>query len=224
MPRRGVGYGEIVGALDELDALDAMAGSDDWVGDYLAVGDEDLELSALSGYGELVGTDEDLAALMAAAGAAPRRAARPQPSRLARLAKRLNAARQVDPHAVAVVDRPEDRRREFPIGLIAAAPTPFGGSGQATALPQVRFRSERLIVPSEIAPSFTIDAIVVGKDTQQVSFDSLPATMFSEVGVGVRLSLKTAIVGHQIVVRFTNIDPLQRTILFRGGIIGTAVE
>ena len=48
--------------------------------------------------------------------------------------------------------------------------------------------------------------------------------MFSEVGVGVRLNLKTAVVGMQIIVRFTNVDPLQQTRTFSGGIIGTAVE
>jgi hypothetical protein len=31
-------------------------------------------------------------------------------------------------------------------------------------------------------------------------------------------------VGMQIIVRFTNVDPLQQTRTFSGGIIGTAVE
>jgi len=146
------------------------------------------------------------------------------PARLIELGQRLAMARQVDPHAVAVVQRPQDRRREFPIGLVSPGPTAFGGSAQATAFPQVTFRPERLVVPSQIAPFFTVDAIIVGKDNQSVSFDPIPATMFSEVGVGVRLSLKTAVVGMQIIVRFTNIDPLQQTRTFSGGIIGTAVE
>jgi hypothetical protein len=291
------GYDEIIGALDELEALDARAGDeyigdeyvgdeyvgDEYVGDMVSVGDHELEAiagyhrhrrhphHAFAGYDEIIGADADLATLMAAAGAAPahhhRRvrmrhphmmprpimhappmphpmAAPPahhhhyhphphhhhpahpalHPSRLAELAARLTEARKVDPSAVAVVDRPQDRRREFPVGLVAPGPTAPGTSAQAVAFPQVTFRPERLVIPSQIAPFFTIDAIIVGKDNQSVSFDPLPATMFSEVGVGVRLNLKTAIVGMQIIVRFTNVDPLQQTRTFSGGIIGTAVE
>jgi len=263
------GYDEIIGALDELEALDAAAG------DSVSVGDGELEGIAgyhhrrrhhhgIAGYDEIIGDDgdvgaDDIASLMAAAGAAmphrpmPRRpflprvhhvhhAARPphpvhhqpcpichpphhhHPGRLSQLAGRLHQARQVDPHAVAVVQRPQDRRREFPVGLVSPGPTPFGTSAQATAFPQVTFRPERLVIPSQIAPFFTIDAIIVGKDNQSVSFDPIPATMFSEVGVGVRLNLKTAVVGMQIIIRFTNVDPLQQTRTFSGGIIGTAVE
>jgi len=281
------GYDEIIGALDELEALDAGVGDeyvgdeyvgDEYVGDNVSIGDHELEAiagysrhrhhphhHAFAGYDEIVGADADLATLMAAAGAAPahrRRVpvrhpmmhshamARPMapppppahhhhyhphphqhhghpalhPSRLAELASRLSEARQVDPSAVAVVQRPQDRRREFPVGLVAPGPTVFGSSAQAVAFPQVTFRPERLVIPSQIAPFFSIDAIIVGKDNQSVSFDPLPATMFSEVGVGVRLSLKTAVVGMQIIVRFTNVDPLQQTRTFSGGIIGTAVE
>jgi hypothetical protein len=280
------GYDEIIGALDELEALDAGVGEeyvgdeyvgDEYVGDGVSIGDHELEAiagysrhrhhphHAFAGYDEIIGADSDLATLMAAAGAAPvhrRRVpvrhpmmhphamARPMvpppppahhhhyhphphhhhgppalhPSRLAELASRLSEARKVDPSAVAVVDRPQDRRREFPVGLVAPGPTVFGSSAQAVAFPQVTFRPERLVIPSQIAPFFSIDAIIVGKDNQSVSFDPLPATMFSEVGVGVRLSLKTAVVGMQIIVRFTNVDPLQQTRTFSGGIIGTAVE
>jgi hypothetical protein len=276
------GYDEIIGGLDELDALDAAAG------DSVSVGDGELEGIAgyhrrrhhgIAGYDEIIGDlgdadvgADDIASLMAAAGAAmphrpiPRRPFMPpirralhhvhphrrppavhhhhhphpvhhEPcpvcaaqahhhhhSRVSELADRLHQARQVDPHAVAVVQRPQDRRREFPVGLVSPGPTAFGTSAQATAFPQVTFRPERLVIPSQIAPFFTIDAIIVGKDNQSVSFDPIPATMFSEVGVGVRLNLKTAVVGMQIIVRFTNVDPLQQTRAFSGGIIGTAVE
>ena len=324
------GYDEIIGALDELDALDAVAGDD-----YASVGDGELEAIAgyrhhrhhhgYAGYDEIIGdggdadigADDELASLMAAAGAAPHGHAAPHhamphhgapprpyrhhhrlrhphyaaphahaashahpypphfhapphahaypphlhpphaygypphalayppphayaappysappapthpgvhPGRLIELGQRLALARQVDPHAVAVVQRPQDRRREFPVGLVAPGPTAPGSSAQATAFPQVTFRPERLVIPSQIGPFFTVDAIIVGKDNQSVSFDPIPATMFSEVGVGVRLNLKTAVVGMQIIIRFTNVDPLGQPRTFSGGIIGTAVE
>lgn len=197
------GYDEIIGAMDELDALDAASGA----GPEISIGQDDLaELMAASGYDEIIGAEPA------------------KKAGLARLAQRMGIARAVDPSAVAVVDRPQDRRREFPVGLIAPTPTVFGGTGQATALPQVTFRPERLIVPSDISASFTIDSVVVGKDLQSVSAQPLPATMFSEVAVGVRLNLKTAVVGMQIVVSFTNVDALQREIQFQAAFIGTAVE
>lgn len=217
------GYGELVGAMDELDALDAIAGAE------ISVGADDLfgELSGISGYGEIVG--QDLASLMAAAGAeggAPI-AKLAQAAKLAKVKKLANAmglAREIDPRAVAVVNREEDRRREYALGFTAPAPIPVGASSQAVALPQVRFRPERVVIPSTIAPSVTLDSITVGKDTQQVAAGAIPAEVFTEVGVGVRLNMKTAIVGMQIVLSFTNIDALARDILFRAAIIGTAVE
>ncbi len=191
--------------MDELDALDAIAG-----------------------YGEIVGQDDDLASLMAAAGgdtiAVGQAAAAAKAARVRKLADAMKLAREVDPGAVAVVDRPEDRRREYALGFTAAAAIPVGASSTATALPQVRFRPERIVIPSTIAPSVTLDSIVVGKDSQQVAAGAIPAEVFTEVGVGVRLNLKTAIVGMQIVLSFTNIDALGREILFRAAIIGTAVE
>src|SRR5260221_13687230 len=81
------GYDEIIGALDELEALDAASGDD------VSVGDGELEGIAgyhhrrrhhgIAGYDEIigdggdfdVGAEDDLASLMAAAGAAmPRHA------------------------------------------------------------------------------------------------------------------------------------------------------
>ena len=201
----GSGYDEIIGAVDELDALDMYAAGG---GPEISIGQGDdlAELMAAAGYDEIIGADP-----------AKKRG-------LAKLAARMGLAREVDPRAVAVVDRPQDRRREFPVGLIAETPTLFGASGRAIALPQVTFRPERLIVPSQIGPSFQIDSIVVGKDNQSGSAQPLPATMFSEVAVGVRLNLKTAVVGMQIVITFTNTDPLQRELLFSAAFIGTAVE
>ena len=204
------GYDEIIGGLDELDALDAAGAA----GPEISIGQDDslAELMAAAGYDEIIGAEDKALARVA------------KKRGLAKLAARMQIAREVDPHAVAVVDRPQDRRREFPVGLIAATTTIFGASGSAVAFPQVTFRPERLIIPSTIAPSFRVDSIVVGKDNQSVSAAALPADMFSEVAVGVRLNLKTAVVGMQIVVSFTNIDALQRTLQFSAAFIGTAVE
>jgi hypothetical protein len=201
-------YSQIIGAMDELDALDAMSGGDIAIG---ADEEDFLELMAASGYDEIIGQD---------APAAP--TSRGTMAKARALAARMKIARQIDPRAVVVEDRPSDQRREFPLGFVVDGPTGPGLSGAATANPQVTFRSERLIVPSFIAPFFVIDNIIVGKDSQQVSANPLPASTFTEVAVGVRLNLKTAMIGNIISLLFTNVDVAER--LFQATIIGTAVE
>lgn len=194
-----IGYDEIIGATDELDALDATGFDELVVGDNIAIG--------------------QLHDLYAATGAAPAKA-----TQLAKLAQKMGMAREIDPRAVAMVNRAATRRREYPIGF-ASDPLnliPSLGGTVIQANPQVSFRGERLVVPSDISLFFDIEDIIVGKNSQLVSSGALPAATFSEVGVGVRLNLDTANIGNLISLRVRNIgpDPLQ----FRATLIGTAVE
>ncbi len=210
------GYEEIIGAaLDELDALDASAGA------YPALG---ADMYPAVGLKELIGadpTEEEFMRLMAAAGARHGAA----PGALAKLAQRMQMARQIDPHAVVVRERAEDTRREYHVGFDSGAvEVPIGASGIVTVQPQVTFRGERLVIPSFIAPFFTIDNIIVGKDSQTaVGANPVPASTYSEVAVGVRLNLKTANIGHLITLAFTNVDPAA-THRFRATMIGTATD
>jgi hypothetical protein len=218
--RPSVGYHDIIGAaLDEMDALDATTGADM----YPALG---------GGYGnpmvglkEIIGamdpSESDFFRMMAAAG---QETPAGGGGALAALAARMAEARQIDPNAVVVRERAEDTRREFHLGfdsgpvLVAA-----GGAFQVQALPQVTFRSERLVVPSFLAPFFTIDNIIVGKDSQTaVGFSPVPASTYSEVAVGVRLSLKTANLGNTIILAGTNVDVAGHR--FRATLIGTATD
>lgn len=211
----GTGYHDIIGAaMDELDALDHAAGAGGGFGGFMypAVG-----LKELVGMGE-PGADEFMR-MMAAAGAAPAGGG----GGLAELAKRMQMARAIDPQAVVVRERAEDVRREFHMGFDTGANTAAGASGSATQQPQVTFRPERLVVPSFIAPFFTIDNIIVGKDSQTaVGANAVPATMYSEVAVGVRLNLKTANLGHLVTLAFTNVDTDPHR--FRAAIIGTVTD
>lgn len=200
------GVEEIIGAaLDELDGLDAAAGA---FSGYPAVG-----LRELIGAGDGA---NDFAALMAAAGAG-------NGGGLAALAAKMAEARNIDPKAVVVRERAEDTRREFHMGFRSAAPIAGGAAGAVTQQPQVTFRPERLVIPSFIAPFFTIDNIIVGKDSQTaVGINPVPATTYSEVAVGVRLNLKTANLGHLVTLSFTNVDADPH--IFQGAIIGTATD
>lgn len=192
-----VGADEIVGAMDELDAL-SMG---DWssVGDNLAIGDE-------------------IEALMHAAGAGASRS-----GNLRALARKLAVARQIDPRAVTVMDRPATRRREYPLGFESADVIALGGSALVRATPQISFRAERLVIPSDIALFFSIDDIIIGKNSQLVSDGPIPASTFSEVAVGVRLNLDTANIGNTITMRVRNVGSAD-ALFFRASMIGTGVE
>jgi hypothetical protein len=191
-----VGYDEIIGALDELDSLDRGRHG---TGATLAIGDE-------------------IERLMSAAGADN------APSKLQRLAQTMRMAREVDPRAVSVVDRPATRRREYPLGFESVTPGGIlpGASEVVRADPQISFRGERFVVPSDISLFFSIDDIIVGKNSQFVSSGPVPASTFSEVAVGVRLNLDTANVGNLISIRVRNIGP--DPLVFRATLIGTGVE
>jgi hypothetical protein len=192
-----VGYDEIIGALDELDSLDRGRHG---TGATLAIGDE-------------------IERLMSAAGADSG-----APSKLQRLAQTMRMAREVDPRAVSVVDRPATRRREYPLGFESVTPGGIlpGASEVVRADPQISFRGERFVVPSDISLFFSIDDIIVGKNSQFVSSGPVPASTFSEVAVGVRLNLDTANVGNLISIRVRNIGP--DPLVFRATLIGTGVE
>ncbi len=124
-------------------------------------------------------------------------------------------------NASALVSRTPQKSREFPLGFpetdIAA-----GATENVVTFPQIPFRGERLLVPSDICGLFSIDDIKVGKNSQLVASGPLPARCFSEVSVGVGLHLDTAQVSQQITLVVRNISGQAAT--FRAMLIGRAVE
>jgi hypothetical protein len=125
-------------------------------------------------------------------------------------------------NASALVERKPQKSREFPLGVPETLVAGNGGTEDIVAFPQVPFRGERLLIPSDIAGLFSIDDIRVGKNSQLVTTGPLPARCFSEVSVGVGLHLDTAQVSQQITLRVRNISGQAAT--FRGMLIGRAVE
>jgi hypothetical protein len=90
------------------------------------------------------------------------------------------------------------------------------------SFPQIVFRPERLVIPSDIAGQFLVNQIIVGKNPQQVSADPIPGRVFDERGVGVRLSMDTAQISQQITLNVTNIGGAPA--VFRAAMIGPSVE
>jgi len=111
--------------------------------------------------------------------------------------------------------------REYALGL---GSTSVAGSSSANinVQPQVIFRPERLVVPSNIAVDFLITDIKVGKNSQLVSTGALPAVMFTENAFGVRLKMDTAQISMFVTISVTNQNPAARN--FQGGLVGPAVE
>lgn len=124
-------------------------------------------------------------------------------------------------NASALVSRAPQKSREFPLGFPETS-IDAGDTANVVTFPQVPFRGERLLIPSDIAGLFAIDDIKVGKNSQLVASGPLPARCFSEVSVGVGLHLDTAQVSQQITLVVRNISG--QTATFRGMLIGRAVE
>ena len=111
--------------------------------------------------------------------------------------------------------------REFIIGLGITA-VPASGSIQVGVQPQVIFRPERIVIPSNLGPYFMLTDIKVGKDSQLVSPGAIPAVVFAENAFGVRLKMDTAQIAQFITLLVTNISSGPQN--FMGAIIGPAVQ
>jgi len=116
---------------------------------------------------------------------------------------------------------PPRNAREYALGLGSTAVT-GNSSANINVQPQVIFRPERLVVPSNIAVDFLITDIKVGKNSQLVSTGALPAVMFTEQAFGVRLKMDTAQISMFVTVSVTNQNAQSRN--FQGGLVGPAVE
>jgi hypothetical protein len=116
---------------------------------------------------------------------------------------------------------PPRNSREYALGLGSTSVT-GNSSANINVQPQVIFRPERLVVPSNIAVDFLITDIKVGKNSQLVSTGALPAVMFTEQAFGVRLKMDTAQISMFVTVSVTNQNPQARN--FQGGLVGPAVE
>lgn len=124
-------------------------------------------------------------------------------------------------NAGAVVTKELNTRRRYPLGFV---PTNLA-TGITTTIPagpQNLFRSERLIVPSDIAFDLDINDVKVGNQSQLVQAVSLPAAMFTEVAIDTQVTFDTAEVGNQISATFFNNSG--GTVRVAAGLIGTIAK
>lgn len=113
------------------------------------------------------------------------------------------------------------------LGLLGLPPTLATGTTApgVAAVPvisrsQMRvFRGERLVIPSDIAPSFSLLDVKVGNRSQFANSVAIPAETFIEGSVGVRLSLSTAVTAMDIALIVAN--QTSGPLPFRATIIGS---
>jgi hypothetical protein len=124
-------------------------------------------------------------------------------------------------HSAMVVQRPVTKAREYPLGFPTTS-VAAGASQTISTQPQVPFRGRRLLVPSDIAGSFLIQDLKIGKNSMFPSANPVPARAFTELGVGVDLNLDTAQISQLVSIAVQNTTG--GAVSFNACIIGTAVE
>jgi|WetSurMetagenome_2_1015567.scaffolds.fasta_scaffold06777_3 hypothetical protein len=200
---------------DDLEGED-MAGLDrsEIMGD---VGEDEILGDLLDG-DELEGDDDSLGSEAFVGAAARRRRSKSSASKRAMARDLLRRRVQSGTLLRSVTPRSS---REYALGLGSTAVS-GNSSANINVQPQVIFRPERLVVPSNIAMDFLITDIKVGKNSQLVSTGALPAVMFTENAFGVRLKMDTAQISMFVTISVTNQNPNARN--FQGGLVGPAVE
>lgn len=180
----------------DIGAQGALVGDDD---------DDDLVGEFL----EIAGDDDDDVSALLNIGAKKRR--------------RANRTAMALAHNKALLrTRGPTKARYFPLG-VPATTIAAGAASTITVRPQVPFRPQRFIVPSDIAGAFTIGDIRVGKNSQFVTADAVPARAFQEdASSGIEFGFDTAQVSQDISVVANNISAAQQ--VFRAIFMGQAVE
>jgi len=113
------------------------------------------------------------------------------------------------------------KAREYVIGF---GVTSVAGSGTAnvTQRPQVLFRPERIVIPSNVALDFMLSDVKVGKNSQFTANAEVPAVVFTETSFGVRLKMDTCQISMDITIGVRNTSANARN--FTAAIVGPAVE
>lgn len=193
---------------------DLLDGDDDSLGfEYTEILGDDESLGLDDDSGEFVGDESDIIGAFLRKKKAKKNAQQ-------RAAANMLMRKRVSAGSI-LRGVPPRNSREYALGL-GSTSVAGNSSANINVQPQVIFRPERLVVPSNLAVDFLITDIKVGKNSQLVSTGALPAVMFTEVAFGVRLKMDTCQISMFVTISVTNQNPAARN--FQGGIVGPAVE
>lgn len=184
---------DLIGA----DLMGLIAGDDD---DFGGIGDEGLlDALSVSGMGttELIGSEQKEGAR-----------------------KVIQAIK--NRQGVAVVQNRPNRKRRMPLGF---APTTITAAltGSIPGAPQNIYRTERLMIPSDIAFDLGVTDLKVGNQSQFVQTTEVPAALFSEVAINTAVEFDTAEVGNQISISVRNKDAVN-DVVFTAAAVGTVAK
>ena len=123
-----------------------------------------------------------------------------------------------NPHLAAMADR---GARGLLLGF---GPTSVAGAASATfsAQPTLHVRVSRAIVPSYAAPGFSVNDLRVGRASQLLSPNAIPATAIAENAVDAGIRADTANLGQLISLAVTNKNVGALT--FEAMVIGVAYD
>ena len=124
------------------------------------------------------------------------------------------------PHPRLKAMRPMSGRR-LPLGVRSNGNIAAGAGATIKNQPQVLFRLERFVVPSDIAGFFDIDDIVVGTASVFAAQGAVPARAFDEQATNILLGTDTNQPATDLTTKVVNIDAAPH--LFRACYIGVAV-
>lgn len=116
-----------------------------------------------------------------------------------------------------VHDTDPNKARRFPLGFAATSVVTATVTTLSTQ-PQILFRPERLVIPSDFAGAFTVTAITVGQASQLAANNPLPARTYTEFGVGVDMHLDTADISQFVQLGLSNNSA--HDVTFTGQFIG----
>jgi hypothetical protein len=137
-------------------------------------------------------------------------------------ARQQAAAKILGRNGLMLKETRPTRSRIFPLGFESDGTVAPGVSVVIVSRPQVLFRGERLVIPSDIAGDFVLDDVKVGKDSQFVAEGAIPGRVLQEDAIDVAFQLDTAQISQDVSISVTNISGAART--FRAALIGRAAE
>lgn len=118
--------------------------------------------------------------------------------------------------------RAPSKAREWVLGFDSVTTVAAGATTNVTSRPQVTFRPDRLVIAGSIAASFLINDIKIGMASQLIAGVAVPAEVFGQAAVGVRLKLDTAQISQDVILNVTNTSA--GALRFNAAMIGPAVS
>ena len=199
---------------DDLDDLEELVS-----GEYDIMGDDDYDDDDPEvGYDD---DDDDEVGFRLWPKRKKRKKKRSRRGKAARAAAKRSAMAKVMRKSTMYKKSEPTKANELALGFTSLA-VGAGATANITSRPQVIFRPERLVIPSSIAANFIVDDIRIGKNSQFTAAGAIPAELFAENAVGVRLKMDTAQISQDIVLSVTNTSA--GALDFYAGMIGSAIE